>query len=316
LLAISASGCFHLPGAPRDKVSFFGFAAPWDARSGASIAAHSDALAVVVSGWISFDSASFRPIELYADSVRRGSAQKFALVTTFAGDRFHPDVLRGIASDPRILGRAAGTIGTLVEQGAYRGVVLDFEELTARDLDVLLSTTRAVADSCRAHGATTVIVAVPAADTTAYPGALLLASANYLMPMLYDQHWSGSAPGPIAEPQWALRNLGARVAEVGATKVIAALPVYGYRWRSNAQTEIVSYSDARRLAETTNTPLARDPGNGSLHSLSPQGWEMWVSDADLLSDLVQQARRIGVKKFALWRLGLEDPAIWTAVVGR
>jgi spore germination protein YaaH len=130
------------------------------------------------------------------------------------------------------------------------------------------------------------------------------------MPMLYDEHWSGSAPGPIADPDWALGYLRARVAEVGATKIIAAFPVYGYRWRTNAETEIVSYADARRLAETTNTPLSRDPASGSLHAISPQGWEMWVSDRALLDTLVARSRRIGVRNFALWRLGLEDPSIW------
>ena len=315
-LALGSAGCIHLPAGPRDAVSYLGFAAPWDPRSVASISEHSSALSGIVSGWIALDSATFRPIDLYPDTVGSGTESRLALITTFQGDRFHPDILRGLASDARILATAAGAIGALVERGRYTGVVLDFEGLAARDLDVLLATTRSVADSCRAHGAKTVVIAVPAADTAAYPSALLLASADFLMPMLYDEHWSGSAPGPITEPQWALRYLGARVAEVGATKVIAALPVYGYRWRTNAQTEIVSYSDARRLAETTNTPLTRDPASGSLHAISPQGWEMWVSDSELLDVLVQQSRRIGVRSFALWRLGLEDPAIWARIGAR
>ena len=271
---------------------------------------------MVVSGWITFDTLSFRPAALYPDSARPGAAARFALVTTFQGDRFHPDILRALGTDQRLLEGAAGSIAAIVEQGGYKGVVLDFEGLTARDLDVLLTATRTVADSCRAHGAPTVVVSVPAGDTAAYPGALLLGSADFLMPMLYDEHWSGSAPGPIADPRWALGNLGVRVAEVGATKVIAALPVYGYRWRTKAQTEIVGYADARRLAETTNTPLARDPATRSLHAVSPQGWEMWLSDSELLGELVRQSRLIGVRKFALWRLGLEDPLIWTTVVAR
>jgi hypothetical protein len=39
-----------------------------------------------------------------------------------------------------------------------------------------------------------------------------------------------------------------------------------------------------------------------------------VSDAALLDSLVRGARRTGISKFALWRLGLEDPRIWTDVV--
>ncbi len=311
LMLAGTVDCFRFPAAPRAAVSYWGFAVPWDSRSATTIAAHSDQLAVLVSGWIAFDTVTFRPISLYPDTTMSDAASRFALVTTYQGDRFHPDILRGLASDPRILGSAASAVGALVESGKYSGVVLDFEGLTSRDLNVLLAATKAFADSARAHGASTVVAAVPAADTAAYPSALLLSSVSFLMPMLYDEHWSGSAPGPIADPDWALRYLRARVAEVGATKIVAAFPIYGYRWRTSAPTEIVSYSDAARLAETTNTPLSRDPATGTLHAISPQGWDMWVSDAALLDTLVMRSRRIGVRNFALWRLGLEDPAIWS-----
>ena len=310
LVVVCTVECFRLPAVPRDAISYWGFAAPWDPRSAESIAEHSNKLSVLVSGWIAFDTVTFRPEAIYADTLKSDAASRFTLVTTYQGSSFHPDILRGLASDPRALAAAASGVGELVDSGGYKGVVLDLEGLTARDLNVLLETTRAFADSARAHGASTIVSAVPAADTAAYPSALLLSSVSFIMPMLYDEHWSGSAPGPVSDPQWALGYLRARVAEVGATKIIAAFPVYGYRWRTNAPTEIVGFSDAQRLAQTTNTPLSRDPASGSLHATSPQGWEMWVSDRALLDTLVAQSRRVGVRNFALWRLGLEDPSIW------
>jgi spore germination protein YaaH len=65
----------------------------------------------------------------------------------------------------------------------------------------------------------------------------------------------------------------------------------------------------------TNTILNRDIGSWTLHAASPEGWEMWVSDSTLLERLVRDARQLGVTTFALWRLGLEDPAIWN-LIGR
>jgi len=316
--ALFGFSCVHLPPALQAPDTYWGFAAPWDARSLASIREHAPALSVIVSAWIAFDSTSFRPVELYPDSVRglEGAATRFALITTYQGNRFHPEILRGLSETPGLLAQYAGAIAALVDSGQYRGVVLDFEGMTVRDLDVLLASVRTIGDSARAHGASTVVVAVPAADTAAYPGALLLSSADYLMPMIYDQHWSGSAPGPIAEPAWALKYVGMRAAEVGAGKIIAAFPVYGYRWRNGAATEVISYYDARSLAELTNTPLTRDPASGTLHALSSQNWEIWVSDAALMDTLVRQSRRVGVKTFAFWRLGLEDPALWQSVKRR
>jgi spore germination protein YaaH len=198
----------------------------------------------------------------------------------------------------------------LIDSTAYRGVVIDFEGMTPRDLDALLLVTRAVADSVRAHGVHTVVIAVPAGDTAAYPSALLLESADLIMAMLYDQHWSASPPGPIASPDWVARNLGTRVAEVGAARIVAAFPLYGYRWRKSAETEVISFDDARRLTTMTNTPLVREHSSETLHAASPEGWELWVSDRGLLERLVRDARQLGVRTFALWRLGLEDPAVW------
>jgi spore germination protein YaaH len=165
----------------------------------------------------------------------------------------------------------------------------------------------------RAHGITTIVIAVPAGDTAAYPAALLLQSADYIMPVLYDQHWGTSPPGPIAAPDWVTRNLGVRVAEVGAGRIIAGFPLYGYRWRRNAETEVISYDEARRLTTMTNIALTRDHASATLHALSPEGWEIWVSDRVLIETLIRDARQVGVTSFALWRLGLEDPAVWSFI---
>ena len=75
--------------------------------------------------------------------------------------------------------------------------------MTPNDLPVLLAVTKAIADSARAHGVGSVGLAIPALDTAAYPARALLRSLDFLVVMLYDQHWLTSSPGPIAAPDWA-----------------------------------------------------------------------------------------------------------------
>jgi spore germination protein YaaH len=75
----------------------------------------------------------------------------------------------------------------------------------------------------------------------------------------------------------------------------------------------VSFAEAQQLARDAHVPLERDPTSSTLHAES-NGWSVWVSDAELLDSLVHGARRAGITKIALWRLGLEDPQIWTDVV--
>jgi len=302
-----------MPSVPSGPAEYWGFAGPWDKRSDQSVEQHGASLARVITGWITFDTTSFLPVQVYPDTIRTDSSQRMALITTYSGNRFHPEVIRGLGASAPAAGVTAGAVASLIDSGGYRSVVIDFEGMTPRDLDALLAVSRAVADSVRAHGVHTVVIAVPAGDTAAYPAPLLLESADLIMAMLYDQHWSASPPGSIASPDWVARNLGARVAEVGAARIVAAFPLYGYRWRRTAETEVIGFDDARRLATMTNTPLIRDHASATLHAASPEGWEIWVSDHVLLETLVREARELGVRTFALWRLGLEDSAIWESI---
>jgi spore germination protein YaaH len=310
---LGSSACLQLPRTPSSPIDYWGFTGPWDRRSDESVARHGVALSRIISGWITLDTTSFLPVQLYPDTIRDDplvQGRAMALITSYNGSRFHPEIIRGLGLSPEAAGVTAGAIAALMDSAGYRGVVIDFEGMTPRDLEPLLAVTRAVSDSVRAHGVHTVVIAVPAGDTAAYPAALLLESADLIMAMLYDQHWSGSAAGPIASPDWVTRNLGTRVAEIGAARIIAAFPLYGYRWRKAAETEVISFDDARRLTTNTNIPLVRDHASATLHASSPEGWELWVSDHELLETLVRDARQLGVRTFALWRLGLEDPAVW------
>lgn len=310
-------GCASVRGRPpATGVEFWGFTAPWDPRSEASASAHDSQLDVIVSGFITLDSTSFQPTLLYADPLMRsnpGNRRRMALLTSYHGTRFHPETIRALASDPTVLGQTAGRAATLLGNAGYRGLILDFEGLTPDDLGALLRVSAAFADSARTHGVSPTGMAIPATDTAVYPGRPLLSSVDFLVVMLYDQHWATSPPGAIASPDWATHALGIRAADIGSSRVIAAFPVYGYRWRPDSAAAVVSFADAQQLARDAHVPLERDPASGTLHAES-SGWSVWVSDAALLDSLVHGARRAGVTKIALWRLGLEDPRIWTDVV--
>ena len=68
------------------------------------------------------------------------------------------------------------------------------------------------------------------------------------------------------------------------------------------------------MASAARAPLRRDATSRFLHSSGANGSEIWVSDAELLGTLVRQSQALGVNRFAIWRLGQEDPAIWRSVI--
>jgi spore germination protein YaaH len=108
--------------------------------------------------------------------------------------------------------------------------------------------------------------------------------------------------------------LAARIAEAGsADRIVAGLPTYAYRWRSGQPTEILGYGEAAAIAKRERVPLARDKASGTLRAKRGTAWDMWVTDATLVERLVREARAAGVHRFAFWRLGQEDPAMWSAL---
>ena len=296
--------------AASSRREIWGFFAPWDPRSAASVAGHRRALSVVVSGWLRLDSLSGIPTLAYPDSVRSSARlRRFALVTTYSASRFHPEVVRMLGANAAARGRVAGAIAQLASRHGYRGLVLDFEALTPADTGALSAVVRAIADSAHRRGVRPVAIAVPPADTLVY-GHRRLRSADLLLVMLYDQHWSTGSPGPIASPDWVRQYVATWVADAGARRVVAALPVYGYLWKGSPPAAVLSFSDALREAAAAGVPLSRDSASGSLFFVRSDSTQGWVSDAVLVRALVREAEAAGVHRFALWRLGLEDPALW------
>lgn len=298
---------------------FWGFTGPWDRESDASVRANAHRLRVVVSGWIGLDSTTARPLlpSPYPDTIRSSAraAQRMAIVTSWHGDRFHPNTIRSLARHPRLLSSTASAIANHAKRMKYTGLVLDFEALEPSDFTALRTVVRTIADSARANGVRTIALAIPALDTLGYPTRPLLELVDVVIPMLYDQHWSTSEPGPISAPNWVRQALAMRLRGVDPSRVVAGLPVYGYRWLNGQRAaEDISFADARRVSDEAGVALSRDSGSSTLRAKKPGEWELWVSDADLLRRLVADAESLGVRQFALWRLGQEDEEVWGTVV--
>jgi spore germination protein YaaH len=267
----------------------------------------------VISGWIQLDSLTGQPFAEFRDTLARNRPEGMrlmAMVTNAVGGRFHADAVRRLVADQLVLARAAGEIARRASVGNYRGLVIDLEGFVAADRDVTALAVRAIADSARARGVTPIAVAVPAVDTAAFPGRSFVPAADYLLVMLYDQHWTTSAPGPLAAPDWVRAATARRVAEVGAQHVIAALPLYGYRWPTSGPAAALTFADAQRDAAAANVQLQRDASTSTLRATSAGAWDLWVSDAGLIEALMREVRAQGVGTIALWRLGQEDPAVW------
>jgi peptidoglycan-N-acetylglucosamine deacetylase len=316
---VTIVACAALGGGAQERKSFWAFTGPWDARSDASLRANAQRLDAAVTGWIALDSLTGEPLlpSAYADTMRlaAGTPHRFALVTSWHGQGFHATSIRALGSDAARLARVASQVARFADSMRYSGLVLDFETLKADDIDAQLAVVRAIRDSAKAHGVTTIAVAIPAEPDAAYPPRALTGVADFVLVMLYDQHWTGSEPGPISAPDWVTRNLSRVVSEVGASRVVAGLPLYGYHWVKGKPGVGVAYETGMRNADRDGIVMRRDSASRTMRGTNGNGGSaIWLTDATLLEELIGGAERLGVRRFAFWRVGQEDPAVWERVV--
>ena len=314
----SAGACAGAQPAPAatELREVWGFTAFWDARSMASASRNRDALSVVVTTWIALDTLTSDPVTLFMDSSRTTSPRRMALLTSWFGDRFHPASVVRLASDPQALARAASSTARLLQGGRHQGLVVDFEGHRPADLQALLAVVRAIADTLAQRKLGPVTVAIPAMDTAAYPAREFIdAGADFVLPMFYDQHWAGGEAGPVSAPAWVGAALDLRLTEVPAARIVAGLPLYGYRWPRSGAGVTVTYGEALAAAASAGVQFSRDSASETLRATGPGAGEIWVTDAALIKRLIAIVTAKGVERVALWHIGQEDQGIWPALMG-
>jgi spore germination protein YaaH len=133
--------------------------------------------------------------------------------------------------------------------------------------------------------------------------------------MAYDQCWISSTPGPIAGLDWLAAGLALhRTAREPAT-IVMALGSYGYDWPEDGPAKVLSIADAKELARAHNAIVIRaSPSMNATFEYrddSGRGHHVWMADATALTGAKWIVTAAGFPGWGLWRLGLEDPLVWT-----
>lgn len=136
--------------------------------------------------------------------------------------------------------------------------------------------------------------------------------------MAYDEHWPGGEPGPIASQAWFLRTVEAAIQAIGKDKSVVALGNYAYDW-GEGPAEPLTVAQAWQKAVHAGIRPAFDSGSGNSHFAYVQAGirhDVWLLDALSSWNQVQATRRLGASGVAIWRLGGEDPGLWSVLATR
>ncbi|MCY0882038.1 MAG: glycosyl hydrolase family 18 protein [Firmicutes bacterium] len=227
-----------------------------------------------------------------------------------------------VLMDAATRARAVDQLMQLVKQDNLDGINVDFEMLNAAsrpDLsDFIAQLGDALHQDHKVLGVSVFpLVGVPYSVNGAYDYHDLARSANYLVIMAYDQHYSGGTAGPVAPYNWVQQNVQAALKDAPADRLVLGVGLYGYDWVDNNQpgpAPTIPDNQAAALAQKYGATIHYLPkisqnyfvyhtANGVKHIV----YYMGNRSAAQRIALAQKNHLAGI---AIWRLGYEKPGFW------
>ena len=200
----------------------------------------------------------------------------------------------------------------------YKGAAIDFEEIPLSAQPGFRALITELGQDLHARGLK-LYVNVPVMDKD-YDYAVLAANSDGLVIMNYDQHQTTSAPGPLAAQDWFISNVEQAIRDIPRDKIICGVGNYGYDWSIDRRSGRVSRvenntvqdawlhaheseSEIELDSDSLNPHFAYEDDNSTQH-------QVWYLDAVTTLNQMRAARKLGIRTFALWRLGAEDRSVW------
>ena len=225
--------------------------------------------------------------------------------------------LARLLADPTAREARLNDIIGFLETNKFQGLTVDFEEVppsSQKDLQAFLGE---MSQALSGHGLALVLAVPFDDDDWAYADYAKI--ADYLLLMGYDEHWDQSRPGSIAGQVWFENALDKRMKDLDPNRTIIALGGYGYDWVKGQATQELTFEEAVLSARDSEADIEFDPETSNPHFsfIEDDGkrHDVWFLDGVTAYNEIQSGDAYHPAGYAVWRLGSEDPSIWS-VMGR
>jgi cellulose synthase/poly-beta-1,6-N-acetylglucosamine synthase-like glycosyltransferase/peptidoglycan/xylan/chitin deacetylase (PgdA/CDA1 family)/spore germination protein YaaH len=305
---------------PSDDPVVFAFFVNWDEASLASLKRNVDHFDVLAAEWLHLAKGDGTLIEdnperqaeaLDFVRLRRPSMRVMPVVNNASGGVFQSPVLAAMLANRTARAKVITQALDYVKRLGSAGISIDFENVPEASQPHLQTFMSEV--SAAFHGAGLLVsMNVPENDST-FNYKAYASKVDYLIVMAYDEHWSTGEPGPVSSMQFFMNTLQARLADVPANKLVMAIGNYAYDWpkRGGRTFEEVMLTAKESGATITVDPETLNP-TYRYRTESGEEHEVWFLDALTAFNQAAVTRALNPKAaLALWRLGSEDPGIWT-----
>ena len=312
-----------------------GFYVNWDDNSFFALQAHARDMDWVVGEWAFLDSSGASVNWNLGDTKRKDvlglienlprdeRPQLFAMLTNVDPVSHAFDVRRArrLLTSPANRQRVIASLVAGVQRYGLKGITVDIEGVDEASREGLGLFVRDLTTALHAvSGISQQTVASDASDEELRAAGR---NADYVIVMLYDEHYPTGLPGPVASQAWYDESAIRALTLIPRHKAIFAIGTYGYHWDDTGDKRP---AEAATFAEVMRAVREHD-GHISFTSpsLNPVAtWtdpdsvdhQVWFLDATTAWNELSTAVGLGARGVALWRLGAEDPSLWTVIGAR
>lgn len=307
------------PVAPAAPV-VFGYYVNWDRASIVSLRMNVRHLTHLVPEWLTLKNANGDLDDDTDNTVvaiaKQGNLPILAMVTNYSNG-WQGGWVHKLLSSQDARANLIDEIHANLEEHGFAGVNVDLEQVRKGDRDRLVDFMRELRLKLNPEGYL-ITQSVPVEDP-AYDARRLAEYNDYIVPMVYDEHYQSGEPGPVASEPWFEAQMNQVLKVLPPEKTVIGMGSYGYDWviGGHGGTE-VSHGDVMAAALANHGAIEYDARlkNPVLrYKLDGKQHETWFLDGVTGLNHILDARTWGFRGVALWRLGGEDPSLWQVLSG-
>ena len=296
-----------------------GFYVTWDDSSFASLESALPKLDWVVPSWLELTGPDLdlktgvdqRSVDLLGKQKQRPSV--LPMLQNATDGKWDGPGLARLLADPAKRKARIDSLVAFLQANSAQGLVVDFEEIPTDAHQNFLTFLYEMRAAFAPHG-WLVAIAAPFDDSD-WNYRSYAAATDYQILMAYDEHFEEGEPGPIASQSWFADTLSRRMQELDPATTIIAIGNYAYDWSGKPPAVDMTFQEAVLSSKESEAPITFDAqslnphfdyreDDGSTH-------HVWFLDAATAHNQMRAADVFRPKGYALWRLGSEDPSIWS-----
>lgn len=195
----------------------------------------------------------------------------------------------------------------------YDGVQIDLESVHPDDSARFIGFLRDVKTSIGNRILSVAVPAYTADNETGFDYQGIAAVADRVFIMAYDEHWSGSAPGPIASSEWCTEVARYAVTKIPREKIVFGIPFYGRSWQDKKNSRAYKHKSIGTMMSEREDIRVIDPTYPSFTFDEIVRVSVYYENPKSILEKARIYKSFGIWSIGFWRLGQEDRNLWDKI---